>query len=67
MSTASDSVELLTIAEAAKLLRVSVSSVQRLQQRRLLPFIKVGGRVRFAMSDLSSFVADNRVEAIGKK
>jgi excisionase family DNA binding protein len=58
--------ELLTVAEAAQLLRISISSVQRLQQQRRLPFIKVGGRVRFAMSDLASFIDGNRVEAIGK-
>lgn len=52
---------LLTVQEAASLLRISVSSVRRLQQNRQLPFIKVGGSVRFTASDLSAYVAQQRV------
>jgi excisionase family DNA binding protein len=57
--------ELLTVAEAAISLKISVTSVRRLQQRRLVPFIKVGGSVRFARSDLRAYVAKQRVESIG--
>jgi excisionase family DNA binding protein len=58
-------VDLVTIVEAAELLKLSVSGMRRLQQRRRIPFIKVGGRIRFARQDLVSFVQRNRVEAIG--
>jgi excisionase family DNA binding protein len=59
------SLDLLTIVEAADLLKLSVSGMRRLQQQRRIPFIKVGGRIRFAGQDLASFVQRNRVEAIG--
>jgi excisionase family DNA binding protein len=58
------SIELLTIAEVAELLKVSVSGVRRLQQARRLPFIKVGGSVRFSKSDIVSYLEKRRVESI---
>lgn len=57
---------LLTIAEVAKLFRISVSSVRRLRQQRRIPFIKIGGSVRFAKDDVVSYVERGRVESIGK-
>jgi excisionase family DNA binding protein len=65
MSTDSgSSIELLTIAEVAKLLKVSVSGVRRLQQGRHLPFIRVGGSVRFSKTDIISYLEKRRVEPI---
>jgi excisionase family DNA binding protein len=58
-------IDLLTIPEAAELLKISVSGMRRLQQRRRISFIKVGGSIRFARQDLLSFVQKNRAEAIG--
>jgi excisionase family DNA binding protein len=60
-------VDLLTIPEAARLLTISVSGMRRLQQKRRIPFIKVGGSIRFERRDVLSFVQGNRVEAIGSK
>jgi excisionase family DNA binding protein len=57
--------ELLTIPEVAAYFRVSVSEIRRLQYGRKLPFIKVGGSVRFARSDLVAYLAKCRVESIG--
>nr|QIG95514.1 helix-turn-helix domain-containing protein [Bradyrhizobium sp. 6(2017)] len=57
-------VELLTIAEVAKLLRVSVPSVRRLQQRRRIPFVKIGGCVRFTKNDIMLYLAKQRVQAV---
>jgi excisionase family DNA binding protein len=57
--------ELLTIAEVAKLFKISVSSVRRLQQQRRIPFIKIGGSVRFVRDDIVSYVERERVESIG--
>ncbi len=57
--------ELLTVAETAEFLRISKSGVRRLQQKRQLPFIKVGGSVRFAKSDLLTYLEKQRVEPIG--
>ena len=59
-------IELLTIAEVADLLKISVPSVRRLQQRRLIPFFKVGGSVRFTRSDIVSFLNKRRVDAVGQ-
>ena len=56
---------LLTIAEVAKLLKISVSGTRRLQQERHIPFVKVGGSVRFVVSDVLSYLEKQRVESIG--
>ena len=56
--------ELLTISEVAELLRVSVSSVRRLQQQRLIPFYKVGGSVRLNRHDVFAYLAKQRVKPI---
>ncbi|MFA6348647.1 MAG: helix-turn-helix domain-containing protein [Candidatus Paceibacterota bacterium] len=57
--------ELLTVVEAAKFLKISVSSVRRLQEQRRIPFYKVGGSVRFARRGLLLFLQKHRVESIG--
>lgn len=60
------SIELLTIAETADFLKISVSSMRRLQSERHVPFLKVGGGIRFLKSDILAFLTKRRVEAIGK-
>jgi len=60
----SETVGLLTIAEVAEMFKISASGVRRLQQARHLPFIKVGGSVRFTRSDIVSYLAKQRVESI---
>jgi excisionase family DNA binding protein len=55
---------LLTIPEVAGLLRISVQSVRRLQRQRHIPFIKVGGCIRFAKDDIASYLEKRRVGAI---
>lgn len=62
----SGSVELLTIAEVAEVLKISASSVRRLQERRAIPFLKIGGSIRFDARDLASYLKRSRVEAIGQ-
>jgi excisionase family DNA binding protein len=57
-------VQLLTIRQTAELLRISASGVRRLQEKRLIAFIKVGGNVRFAMSDIVSYLEKRRVRPI---
>ena len=57
-------IELLTIKDVAELLKVSQTSVRRLQQGRHLPFFKVGGSVRFAKTDILEYLKNRRVEAI---
>jgi excisionase family DNA binding protein len=67
MSIDADPVEgLLTIPDVAAILKVSIATVRRLQQQRKLPFIKIGGSIRFERSDVASYVAARRVRAIGE-
>jgi excisionase family DNA binding protein len=61
----SQTMELLTIAGVAEFLKISKSTVRRLQQRRLIPFFKVGGSIRFTKSDLVSYLEKQRVGTIG--
>jgi excisionase family DNA binding protein len=56
--------ELLTIAEVAELLKISVPSVRRLQQQRKVPFVRVGGSIRFFRSDIASYLEKRRVRSI---
>ena len=58
-------VKLLTISEVAEFLKISASGVRRLQQQRQIPFIKVGGGIRFAEGDLVTYLEKQRVESIG--
>jgi len=59
-------IELLTIAGAAEFLTISRSGVRRLQQSRCIPFFKVGGSIRFAKSDLVSYLQRRRIGQFGK-
>jgi len=61
----STALELLTIPEVARLLRISVPSVRRLQQQRLIPFFKVGARIRFERSDIVTYLQKRRVHSTG--
>ena len=65
MPTDSFLVELLTIAELAKMLKISVMSVRRLQGARI-PFLKVGGSVRFLKRDILAYLENQRVVPIGQ-
>ena len=56
--------ELLTIPEVAAFLKISIPGVRRLQQRRQIPFIKVGGSVRFTKADIAAYLDKRRVGAI---
>lgn len=60
------SIELLTAAELANALKISVSSVRRLQEQRSIPFIKIGGRIRFSKADVANYLEQARVDALGK-
>ena len=67
MSIDADPVEgLLTLSDVAGILKISVPTVRRLQQQRKIPFVKVGGSIRFARSDVALYLAARRVRAIGE-
>jgi excisionase family DNA binding protein len=58
---------LLTITEAAALLRVSRSTVYRLLAERELPRIRVRGHSRIARADVIALIERRRVESIGPR
>jgi excisionase family DNA binding protein len=57
-------IALLDVTEVAQFLKISVSTVRRLQQHRQLPFCKVGGLIRFTKSDIVDYVKSKRVAAL---
>jgi excisionase family DNA binding protein len=57
-------IELLTVKEVAKLLQLSEPGVRDLQTRRHLPFIKVGGAVRFEKRDIIEYLKRRKVDAM---
>jgi excisionase family DNA binding protein len=59
-----DEIQLLTVKEVAKLLQLSVAGVRDLQGRRHLPFIKVGGAVRFEKRDIQEYLKRRKVAAM---
>lgn len=63
-SNSDPSVQLLNVRQTAKLLGISATGVRRLQERRLLAFMKVGSGIRFAMRDIISYLEKQRVETI---
>ena len=56
--------KLFTIPEVAEMLKVSVMTMRRLQKRRLIPFYKISGGIRFTMEDVKSYLQSSRVEVI---
>jgi excisionase family DNA binding protein len=61
---ADTSLGLFTIAEVAEILKVSIRTVRRLQQQRSIPFVKVGGAVRFTRNDLAFYLEKRHVRPI---
>jgi excisionase family DNA binding protein len=56
-------VPLLTKTEVAQLLKKPVSWVKWAQQRKLLPYVRVGQQVRFRAEDIQAWIAANAVSA----
>jgi excisionase family DNA binding protein len=57
-------IELLTIKEVAAMLKISVSLVRRLQQRRQIPFLKVGGSIRFHKQDILEYLRQRTIDTM---
>ena len=57
--------ELMTLPEAAKFLRVTISTLRSWRLQRRLPFVKLGGKVLLRRSDAENFVAASVVPAAG--
>ena len=57
--------ELLTVPEAAALLRLKVSTIRAWVCQKRIPYIKLGGRsVRIRRADALAFIDRGRVEAV---
>lgn len=50
---------LQTEREVAERLHVSERTVGRLRERGALPFVRVGGQVRFQASDVEAYIASH--------
>ena len=51
---------LLTLAEAARVLGVSIKTVRRFYANATLPIVRVGRQIRVASADLEHFIAARR-------
>jgi excisionase family DNA binding protein len=64
MPTPSDQSNLLRIDEAAKLLGVEISTLRSWVYKKRIPYVKLGGCLRFRRADLDDFISEHRVPAI---
>jgi excisionase family DNA binding protein len=53
--------EILTKKEAAKYLRMSVSTLDRLMRNRSIPYSKINGKVLFQKKDLIKWLESKKV------
>ena len=51
---------LITVQDAAKFLAISKSTLYGWVYQRRIPFVKVGGALRFELAELQKFVQSNR-------
>lgn len=66
MNGDSNTNNLITLKELAKFLGISKSTVYLMVETRKLPFFKVGGSLRFKMSDIEEYLQRVRFEPIVK-
>ncbi len=50
--------ELLTIGQAAKFLKVSVNTLRNMIRRHELPYLRIRRQIRFVKEDLENWVRD---------
>lgn len=53
--------ELLTIREVKELFKIKESKIRKAILNREIPYVKLGGLVRFKHNDLIDFIEDNTV------
>lgn len=54
---------MLNITEAAAYLSTSVRHMRSLIFEKKIPYVKIGGKIRFLRSDLDAYITANRVAA----
>lgn len=57
---------LITPKELSNLLKIAPGSIYHLVNRRILPFYKVGGSLRFSKADIDKYLESVRIEPIRK-
>jgi len=62
-----DQIRLLTLAEAAELLQVSIRTLQRMIRSKKLPAFKVGGQWRIRESQLQQWVEQRESSGTGEQ
>ena len=55
---------LMDIANAAAYLGISVRTLRKWKDKRLVPFVKLGGLLKFRKSDLDAWIEQNTEEAL---
>jgi excisionase family DNA binding protein len=58
--------ELLNVEEAAAFLKVAVKTIYTMTSKQVIPFVKIGGSVRFVRADLEAWVAGKAVPLGGE-
>ena len=52
---------LITIQELSILLQISTSTLYRWVHKKEIPYVKLGGKLRFSKSDIDDFIKQNSV------
>ena len=53
--------KLLTVEEIAELFQTSTSTIYRWVHKREIPFVKLGGKLRFSPNEIQEFIKKNSV------
>ena len=53
--------KLLTVDEVAELFKTSKSTIYRWVHKREIPFVKLGGKLRFVEDDIQEFIKQHSV------
>jgi len=65
MNTSSNTIpKLLTPDELAEFLQISKTSVYRMVDKRLIPFYKIKGNLRFEIGDVLDYLKSSRIEPV---
>lgn len=68
MDTGSNTIQkLLTPDELADFLQISKTTVYRIIDKRLIPFYKIKGCLRFDLNDVLAYLQKNRIEPVKDK
>lgn len=56
-------IDLLTLSEASKLLRVKIATLRAWRAQRRLPFLKLGGKILLRRGDIQKFIESSLTPA----